>query len=367
MSITAQTIIELAFKDIGAIAAGESPNTSELEDGLVRLNELLSSLNAEGATCWEKRSETRSLVQGSQSFTMGPSGDMVTDRPTRVLAARCYSGQYGRGLRVVTDAGEWTSYMERGILTLPLSLFVDYQSQNVVLHLTPAPTVAATLTLDLLEAQSSFVDDLPPELAQAMVRTLGRVVRTFTLTPGTSSYTLGPGGSGSFQVTRPAKVVSASAAYGSFRHTVDVIGSQQWSMLLEAENAGVILPIAIYPQYGYPNATMNFWPCPGSGVTAEIHSPRQISSFAALDSVVSLPPGFVEMLHFGLGVKLYPSYPRQGGMPAELAGNAADAKASVIANNIANGVFQSPQIEAQAARQRQADQQPQQQQQEQAQ
>jgi hypothetical protein len=243
---TAQTIIELAFKDIGATAAGETPNTSELNDGLDRLNQLITSLNAEGATPWEKRSETRALVSGAQAFTMGPTGEFVTNRPTRVLAARCYSGQYGRGLRVITDPAEWTSFMERGTLTLPLSLYVDYQYPNVVLHFTPAPTVGATLLLNVVDAYATLAEDVPPSLQQAMAQSLMRRTLTLTLTANVSAYTLGPGGSGSFITTRPAKVHSASVGYGNFRHDVRVLGAQEWTTLIEAENVGVVLPLAIY-------------------------------------------------------------------------------------------------------------------------
>jgi hypothetical protein len=98
---------------------------------------------------------------------------------------------------------------------------------------------------------------------------------------------------------------------------------------------------------------MNFWPAPGTGVTAEIHSPRQIVEFATLATAADLPPGFLDMLHFNLAVRLYPSYPRQGGIPPELAGNAADSKASVIAANIAAGILQGAQ-QPQAPPQQQA-------------
>lgn len=351
MASTAQTIIVQSFVDLNAVVNGETPASSELNDGLVRLNQLITSLNAEGTVLWEKRSETKANI--AASFTMGPTGDLVTDRPLRLLAARCSSGNYGRGLRIITDPVEWAAIMERGTLTLPLSMYVDYQFPNVILHVNPAPAVAATLTIDTMEAFVTLAPDSPPVQQQSPTSFM-RKSATYVLAPGVTSYNLGPTGTAGFVTSRPAQVISASVGFAGYRHPLSIIGSTEWEMLLEMENTGIVLPLAIYPVFSYPNATMNFYPAPGANVTAEIHSPRQIAQLAALNTAVDLPSGQERLLHFLLAIDMFPIYARPGVTLDSLMANATMAKNAVIAANIATGMGPSPQQSVQPAQPAQA-------------
>ncbi len=355
-------LINLAFLDGNLVAAGETPNPSEYNDSFARLNTLVDSLNAEGATLPSRQIDTYAMSTGLTSFTMGPpggTGTLSTNRPTRVLAARCYSGAFGRGLKVITDPMEWAALTERGsTFTMPLILYVDYQLPNAMLHVIPAPQGAGiSVTLDVLEVNATFAPDTPAELAQMVQTSSVRRTYSINLTSGVGVYPIGPTatGTGSVVGQRPAKVFSASVSNGTFKHELKIVGSAVYEQQLEPDNTALVIPLAIYPVYSYPNATMNFWPPPGAGVTAEIQSPQQIPQFTSLaqdlgpsmaQPIPLLPPAWLEMLHFGLSVKLYPEYRRNQGIPQELIGNAVDAKKAVIDANIAAGVYVPPQAQA---------------------
>jgi hypothetical protein len=241
-------------------------------------------------------------------------------------------------------------------------VYPDYQFPNIILHFSPTPTVNATVYLDVLNSFSTFAPDTPANLQQATQNVVMRGQIPITLVANTSVYQLGPTatGTGAVVTTRPAQILAASAGFGTFRHSIDVIGSEQWEAQLEPDNIPLILPMACYPVYGYPNAVINLWPPPGTGVTAEIQSPLQMTKFAALTQDLfntaaaptgypsGLPPAWIDMLHFVLAVKLYPEYRRNQGIPQELLNNAADAKNAVIAANIAAGVVQPPMQQQQA-------------------
>jgi hypothetical protein len=346
--LTAQLLINGAFLDLGATAAGETPNASESADAFTRLNQLILSLNIEGATLWTEQVDTAPLTAGTAAYTMGPTGAAiwnpavaVTGRPTRINAARCMVGTtYGRGLKIITDAAEWAAIVERDLaLTLPIKCYVDYAYPLATLHFWPAPTVAAVLTIDTIEAFGTIAPDTPAPLQAPMGQTLLRNREVVALIANTGKYTMGPGGTLA-ATSRPAQILSMHVGFGAYGHDIDIIGAAEWAALIEAENNGIILPLMLYPQFQFPNATLNFWPVPGAGVTAEIHSPYQIPQFALLSTTIAslnLPIGFERMLHLALAVDLYPSYRRASGIPPELPGDLADAKAALIAGNVSSG------------------------------
>src|SRR6187455_529774 len=109
---TASELIHSSMRLIGAIAAGETLETAELNDGMVTLNQMMASWSAERVTVYEIRRDSFPLT-GSQSYTMGPAGVFSATRPTQIVAARASSGNYGRGLRII-DVNRWAEILERG-------------------------------------------------------------------------------------------------------------------------------------------------------------------------------------------------------------------------------------------------------------
>ncbi len=91
MSVTAQTIIDLALADIGAKAIGEATPPAESADGLVRLNQLVDSLATQPLTMPFIARLTFALTAGKGTeinpYTIGPGGNFDTARPTRLEGA----------------------------------------------------------------------------------------------------------------------------------------------------------------------------------------------------------------------------------------------------------------------------------------
>jgi hypothetical protein len=275
---------------------------------------------------------------------------------------RCYftsttggaqAGQ-GRGLKVITDPKEWASIAERGPnFTLPLMVYPDYTFPYVTLHFAPTPSVNAVVLLDVLNSFSTFAPDTPATIQSSTQNVTMRGQIALTLTAGTSQYQVGPGATASSgigalaNVTRPAQILAASAANAgssAFRHSIDVVGSLQWEQQIEPDGTPLALPMAAYVTYGFPNATVYLWPPAGSNVTAEVQHPQQMAQFTGLSQNIygTLPPAWLDMLHFALAVKLYPEYRRSQGIPNELVANAQDAMQKVIAANVAAGVYVPP-------------------------
>jgi hypothetical protein len=84
---TASDLIKGSLRDIGAIAAGETPSASEIADGLESLNLLVSSWSNNGFLIYEEKREPFTLSVGVQRYTIGSGGDFDTSRPMRLKAA----------------------------------------------------------------------------------------------------------------------------------------------------------------------------------------------------------------------------------------------------------------------------------------
>lgn len=79
--------INRALRLLNEIGAGESATATELSDGLIALNAMLDSWRNDKLMCYAYQEETLPLTANDSTFTLGPSGDLVTNRPVEVMSA----------------------------------------------------------------------------------------------------------------------------------------------------------------------------------------------------------------------------------------------------------------------------------------
>lgn len=85
-STTAAVIIADALKEILVIGEGESASAEMLSDGLRMLNRWLDT-NANNNDFAHVATQVQIALTGQQSFTIGPTGDIVTARPLLIESA----------------------------------------------------------------------------------------------------------------------------------------------------------------------------------------------------------------------------------------------------------------------------------------
>jgi hypothetical protein len=83
---TAAVIIQDALKENQIIAEGETPSATMYDDGLRLLNRMLDVLSHNNDFAYYASKVTRDLT-GEASFTIGPTGDDVSDRPIAIDTA----------------------------------------------------------------------------------------------------------------------------------------------------------------------------------------------------------------------------------------------------------------------------------------
>ncbi len=87
MAETARTLIDMALKEIGAIAIGETPTADEEQDGLKKLQIMFRHWSAKNIRL-HFITEGNFTPTGAESYTIGPTGVWVTTyRPVTITKA----------------------------------------------------------------------------------------------------------------------------------------------------------------------------------------------------------------------------------------------------------------------------------------
>jgi hypothetical protein len=157
--VTVTDLIHSSFRLIGAIVAGETLDTEELNDAFISLNQMLASWNTEGASLVARR-----LVQMNVSST---NQYPLVERTVKIEAASVAISGRDCPLEIV-DAQGWEAVTEKQMLSVDIKkLYCDYRYPNPTIFIWPTPRMAGTLYLWLYDTMAQFtsltqVIDLPP-------------------------------------------------------------------------------------------------------------------------------------------------------------------------------------------------------------
>src|SRR5262252_10861823 len=151
MPTTVSDLIHSSFRLIGAIVAGETLETNELNDAFISLNQMISSWNTEGL----------SLV-GRQRLSVPLSSINVyalSTRPVKIESASVSSnGVVDCPLEIVDSTG-WEAVPEKGMLSSIIKkLYCDYQYPNSTIYIWPTPRLGGTLEMWIYALINQFAD-----------------------------------------------------------------------------------------------------------------------------------------------------------------------------------------------------------------
>lgn len=162
-----------------------------------------------------------------------------------------------------------------------------------------------------------------------------RVTESFSLSSGTSSYTIGSGAT--FDTVRPTKIVEAHVRQGNTDYELITVTDKQYQSIANKDTGS--LPEYLNYTNEYPNGTINIYPQPGGGLTLYLTSEKPLTTYATTATTVDLPPGWEDALTYNLAVRLASVY----GQPvsAELQGLARESKAMISLGALRNNPLRS--------------------------
>jgi len=126
----------------------------------------------------------------------------------------------------------------------------------------------------------------------------------YALTPGTGSYTIGPGGA--FAATRPIRIGLSFVRVNGSDFPID-----QWS--LDEYNAVAVKAIGGIPERfvyinEYPLGQIILYPVPAATSTLFLNTDRVLTFPVTLATVLAFPPGYEKALRYTLATNLAPEY-----------------------------------------------------------
>lgn len=179
---TAQDIIFRSLCLLGIYAPNETMDASDSSLGLSVLNSMMDSWSNESLFCYAIQEYSFPLVVGQQQYTIGPGGDVNTNRPIKILDGPgvCYiqDGNQNNYPVYVVPQDRWNQIGLRTTTSnLPDTLFYDPQYPLGIINIFPVPLDSYTVFFDANITLSEFSNliqslALPPGYEAAIIHNL---------------------------------------------------------------------------------------------------------------------------------------------------------------------------------------------------
>lgn len=145
---------------------------------------------------------------------------------------------------------------------------------------------------------------------------------------GQQSYTMGPGGD--INTTRPLKIENARLRWIGVDYPLTVIDQAAWARI-RAHSLTSNLPQYVWPSGDYPLTTLSLWPLPSVPMQIIVGVRVPLESIASLATSVALPPGYEDLIAYGLAIRLAPEY--EMATPPEVIATFRDTMRSIKRTN----------------------------------
>jgi hypothetical protein len=163
------------------------------------------------------------------------------------------------------------------------------------------------------------------------------VIQQFSTTASKQSYTIGPDNTNDWiTATLPPsfdRVGNLPVTNGQpmpLELPVQIYTLDMWaSIALKGLQSSIIQ--AMYPNYGFPSHTLNFWPIPNVVIPVSLYYPQKVAKLTALANAVAMPPGYQEALTYELAIKCAAKFGAT--IPQFLPDAWAEAKAKIKSMN----------------------------------
>lgn len=151
-NVTRDELIKAAFRLIGVGHRGESVPADEINDAAEALSLMLKGWQADGLQLWKREEQSITLTDAKRVYTLGPTGDVVMQRPLRLLeVVRRDSNNIDVPLNKLSK-NVYYGLSNKFSEGTPVSYHFDPQLDNADFIVWPVPdaTVAAEYTIEIV-------------------------------------------------------------------------------------------------------------------------------------------------------------------------------------------------------------------------
>lgn len=135
--VTRDQVIDAALRTLGVLSAGESPTTEDRTNCAFALNLILKNLPIETWLLWCYVDIAIPLVTSTESYTIGPTGDVVGIRPLRIAKAWMRDPNNNDIPMTQLARQDYDMLTPKNAPGIPVNYYYDPQLINGVLHTWP--------------------------------------------------------------------------------------------------------------------------------------------------------------------------------------------------------------------------------------
>jgi hypothetical protein len=158
MMPSALEIVTRAMKIAGALGQNETPSSSEASDGLISLNDMLSSWDTDETYIFTIDSDVFNLTTGVTTYTIGTGGDFNTDRPVIFDSVVANLNGISYPLKQL-NAQDYADIAYKANSTgIPEFYYCDFAFPLATIYLYGAPSSGLTLTIGKTQRLTQFAD-----------------------------------------------------------------------------------------------------------------------------------------------------------------------------------------------------------------
>lgn len=137
---TALDIIKRAMRSIGVLPEGETPSAQQASDGLSVLNQLMGSLGNACQMIYAQSLDQIPLTTNVASYTVGPTGSVVTPRPMQILSSSYITYQGVSYPLVVWTLADYNQITVKNIGGIPTGFWPLMEFPDLTLTVWPLPS-----------------------------------------------------------------------------------------------------------------------------------------------------------------------------------------------------------------------------------
>lgn len=154
-SQTCIEIIQDALIMVGAIEDEATPSAEQYAHARRALNRMVKAWSPRGLKAWMWREVTIDLVASQASYTLGPGGDEVINRPIEVANPRRVVDSVETEIRMVSRS-EYMNQPDKTSEGKPVFVFYDELLTTGTLYVWPAPDSSSD---DIKLSYKSYIED----------------------------------------------------------------------------------------------------------------------------------------------------------------------------------------------------------------
>ena len=180
-TVTRDQVIISALRKLGVIELGGTPDADTLTNASLVLNLMIKMWAVDGLKIWTVDELTLPLVASKTSYVIGPGGDLVTDKPLKLIQAwlrnTSVTPQIDTPMQILSKQ-EYNILGSKGSTGTANSVFLDPRVNTSTLYsyLTPEAYTATTYQMHLVVQRmmsdvltGTAIPDFPTEWMQALV------------------------------------------------------------------------------------------------------------------------------------------------------------------------------------------------------